>query len=61
MPDAEPLFWQQFRRDLRVGRFTMEVAQDGPAALELVNDANATLTLRSDIGPLDNYESALRL
>jgi hypothetical protein len=28
--DVEILFRQQFRRDLRDGRFTMEFAQSGP-------------------------------
>jgi hypothetical protein len=28
-PDVEMLFRQQFRRDLRLGRFTMEFAQSG--------------------------------
>ena len=32
-PDVEALFRQQFRRDLRAGRFTMEFAQSAPAAL----------------------------
>ena len=30
-PDVELLFRQQFRRDLRAGRFTMEFAQSAPA------------------------------
>ena len=30
-PDVEVLFRQQFRRDLRAGRFTMEFAQSAPA------------------------------
>ena len=38
-PDVEMLFRQQFRRDLRVGRFTMEFAQSAPAALERITDA----------------------
>ena len=32
-PDVEMLFRQQFRHDLRSGRFTMEFAQSGDAAL----------------------------
>ena len=32
-PDVETLFRQQFRRDLRSGRFTMEFAPSAPAAL----------------------------
>ena len=33
-PDVETLFRQQFRRDLRSGRFQMEFAPSAPAALE---------------------------
>ena len=29
-PDVEVLFRQQFRHDLRAGRFTMEFAQSAP-------------------------------
>ena len=38
-PDVEALFKQHFRRDLRSGRFTMEFALSGPAALALVEQA----------------------
>jgi CheY-like chemotaxis protein len=38
-PDVELLFRQQFRRDLRAGRFTMEFAQSAPAALEAISAA----------------------
>ena len=38
-PDVELLFRQQFRHDLRAGRFTMEFAPSGPAALERIADA----------------------
>src|SRR5215472_8059424 len=38
-PDVEILFRQQFRRDLRDGRFTMEFAQSGPAALQRITHA----------------------
>ena len=38
-PDVEVLFRQQFRRDLRAGRFNMEFAQSAPAALECINNA----------------------
>jgi len=38
-PDVEMLFRQQFRRDLRLGRFTMEFARSGEAALRRINDA----------------------
>jgi CheY-like chemotaxis protein len=43
--DVELLFRQQFRRDLRAERFTMEFAQSAPAALERICDATATLIL----------------
>ena len=35
-PDVEGMFRQQFRRDLRSGRFVMEFALSAPAALEQV-------------------------
>jgi CheY-like chemotaxis protein len=38
-PDVELLFRQQFRRDLRAGRFDMEFAQSAPAALQRITDA----------------------
>ena len=38
-PDVEVLFRQHFRRDLRTGRFTMEFAQSGAAALQRISDA----------------------
>ena len=38
-PDVEMLFRQQFRHDLRSGRFTMEFAQSGDLALQRINDA----------------------
>ena len=38
-PDVELLFRQQFRHDLRAGRFTMEFAQSGPDALQRIADA----------------------
>jgi CheY-like chemotaxis protein len=37
--DVEALFRQQFRRDLRAGRFVMEFAQSAPAALQRISDA----------------------
>ena len=44
--DVEALFRQQFRRDLRAGRFAMEFAQSAPAALQCIGDAaNASLIL----------------
>jgi CheY-like chemotaxis protein len=45
-PDVEVLFRQQFRRDLRKGRFMMEFAQSAPTALQCISDArNASLIL----------------
>ena len=38
-PDVELLFRQQFRHDIRTGRFTMEFAQSAPAALERITGA----------------------
>ena len=38
-PDVELLFRQQFRHDLRAGRFTMEFAQSGENALQRIADA----------------------
>ena len=35
-PDVAEMFRQQFRRDLKSGRFTMEFALSAPAALEKV-------------------------
>ena len=37
-PDVEALFRQQFRRDLRSGRLTMEFAPSAPAALARAAD-----------------------
>jgi len=38
-PDLEVLFRQQFRRDLREGRFVMDFAQSGDLALRRIADA----------------------
>jgi CheY-like chemotaxis protein len=38
-PDVEVLFRQQFRHDLRAGRFTMEFPQSAPMALQRITDA----------------------
>ena len=35
-PDVQEMFRQQFRRDLRSGRFILEFALSAPAALEQV-------------------------
>ena len=38
-PDVEVLFRQQFRRDLRAGRYAMEFAQSATMALQCITDA----------------------
>jgi CheY-like chemotaxis protein len=38
-PDVEVLFRQQFRHDLRAGRFMMDFAQSGDMALQRITDA----------------------
>jgi len=43
-PDVEVLFRQQFRRDLRAERFTMQFAQSAPAALQVI-EAAASVSL----------------
>jgi CheY-like chemotaxis protein len=50
-PDVEMLFRQQFWRDLRAGRFSMEFAQSAPAALQCISDARNTslILILSDI------------
>jgi len=50
-PDVELLFRQQFRHDLRAGRFAMEFAQSGPAALQRLADATGVsiILILSDI------------
>ena len=35
-PDVEPLFRQQFRRDIKGGRFVMEFAQSAAGALSQI-------------------------
>ena len=50
-PDVEILFWQQFRRDLRSGRFTMDFAQSAEAALQCIDAADGVsiILILSDI------------
>ena len=50
-PDVETLFRQQFRRDLRAGRFSMEFAQSASKALARIPDAGdeALILILSDI------------
>ena len=50
-PDVEVLFRQQFWRDLRTDRFTMEFAQSAPMALQRITDAGdrSLILILSDI------------
>jgi CheY-like chemotaxis protein len=50
-PDVELLFRQQFRRDLRAGRFAMEFAQSANIALQRIADAGdqSLILILSDI------------
>jgi CheY-like chemotaxis protein len=50
-PDVEMLFRQQFRHDLRAGRFTMEFAQSAVMALARIADAadQSLILILSDI------------
>ena len=50
-PDVEILFRQQFRRDLRNDRFTMEFAQSAPMALQRITDIGdrSLILILSDI------------
>jgi CheY-like chemotaxis protein len=49
--DVEVLFRQQFRRELREGRFTMEFAQSAATALQRITDAETAslILILSDI------------
>ena len=49
--DVEALFRQQFRRDLRSGRFTMQFAQSASKALQCISDAGdaSLILILSDI------------
>jgi len=50
-PDVEALFRQQFRRELRAGRFAMEFAQSAPMALQRISTAGdeSLILILSDI------------
>ena len=50
-PDVEALFCQQFRRDLRAGRFAMEFAQSAAMALQRITNAGeeSLILILSDI------------
>jgi CheY-like chemotaxis protein len=50
-PDVEALFRQQFRRELRAGRFAMEFAQTAPMALQRITNAGdeSLILILSDI------------
>ena len=44
-PDVEALFRQQFRRDIKSGRFLMEFAPSAPAALVRASERDPSLIL----------------
>ena len=50
-PDVEVLFRQQFRRDLRAGRFAMDFAQSAAIALQRITDTGdqSLILILSDI------------
>jgi CheY-like chemotaxis protein len=50
-PDVEVLFRQQFRRELRAGRFAMEFAQSAPMALQRITNVGdeSLILILSDI------------
>jgi CheY-like chemotaxis protein len=50
-PDVEMLFRQQFRRDLRAARFTMDFAQSADRALQRISEvaADSLILILSDI------------
>ncbi len=50
-PDVAALFRQQFRREMRAGRFAMDFATSAPAALAWLEDqaANTPVLVLSDI------------
>jgi CheY-like chemotaxis protein len=50
-PDVADLFRQQFRRELKAGRFVMEFAPSAPAALECIASAHGAslILILSDI------------
>jgi CheY-like chemotaxis protein len=44
-PDVETLFRQQFRRDLRAGRFVMKFALSAPAALREIEEVGEAILI----------------
>ena len=51
-PDVEVLFRQQFRRDLRAGRFTMAFAQSALAALQCISNATDALACSGELADI---------
>ena len=49
-PDVENLFRQQFRRDIRSGRFAMEFPASGPEALERAKTIADPLLILISVG-----------
>ena len=59
-PDVEVLFCQQFRRDLRAGRFAMEFASSAALALQrIANAGEASLILITAYGDAETKRQAL--
>lgn len=50
-PDVQPLFRQQFRRDIRAGRFSIDFAQSATEALQRIGKAESAslILILSDI------------
>ena len=57
--DVEMLFRQQFRRDLRAGRFAMEFAQSADKAIQCISDlVDESLILMSGLEMLPKAKAA---
>ena len=48
-PQAEPMVWQRLRRNLSCGRYRMEFAPSGPAALARARDIQDPSLILSDV------------
>lgn len=48
-PDVEPLFRQQFRREMREGLYRLDFALSSEAALDMLNGREGIILLVSDI------------
>jgi CheY-like chemotaxis protein len=57
-PDVELLFRQQFRRDLRDGRFAMEFARSAQGALQRITECDTDTSLMSGLDLLPKAKAA---